>query len=171
MTCASPLASSCDGLLVPGGPAPSLPLPPSPSCSPAPLEGGTFLVMVPFCSVSPGLRTLPHHQGPCLFSAAPPVQGLWAPSTVLGTAWPKYEGWDPLWEHETTSFSMTQHNPSSPVKIRKGGRGEGETEEENGEETTDPNQSIIQRIQHNQREKTEGTEGSIKNNIDLRKPF
>ena len=125
-TCASPLASPHDGVLVPGGPAPSLPLPPSPSCSPAPLEGRTFLVMVPFCSVSPGLRTLPHHQGPCLFSAAPPVQGLWAPSILLGTAWLKYEGWDPLWGHETTSFSMTQHNPSSPVKIRNGRRGGGE---------------------------------------------
>ena len=82
--------------------------------------------MVPFCSVSPGLRTLPHHQGPCLFSAAPPVQGLWAPSILLGTAWLKYEGWDPVWGHETTSFSMTQHNPSSPVKIRNGRRGGGE---------------------------------------------
>ena len=66
---------------------------------------------------------------------------------------------------------MTQHNPISPVKIRKGGRGEGEKEEDNGEETKDLSQSIIQRVQHNQREKTEGTEGSIKNNIDLRKPF
>lgn len=113
-TCASPLASPCDGLLVPGGSAPSLPLPPSPRCFPAPLEGHTFLVVVPFCSVSPGLRTLPHHQGPCLFSAAPPVQGFWAPSALLGTAGSKYEGWDPLWGHETSSFSMTQHNPSSP---------------------------------------------------------
>ena len=58
-----PLASPRDGLLVPGGPAPSLPLPPSPSCSPAPLEGHTFLVMVHFCSVSPGLRTLPASSG------------------------------------------------------------------------------------------------------------
>ena len=113
-TCSSPLASPPDGVLVPGSPAPSLPLPPSPSCSPAPLEGRTFLVMVPFCSVSPGLRTLPHHQGPCLFSAAPPVQGLWTPSSLLGAAWPKYEGWDPLWGHETSSLSVTQHNPSSP---------------------------------------------------------
>ena len=71
-TCASPLASPRDGVLVPGGPAPSLPLPPSPSCSPASLEGCTFLVMVPLCSVSPGLRTFPHHQGPCLCCSSSP---------------------------------------------------------------------------------------------------
>ena len=67
---------------------------------------------------------------------------------------------------------MTQHNPSSPVKVRKGGRVEGDKEDKNGEETTDPKQLILQKDPNvNQREKTEGTEGSIKNNIDLRKPF
>ena len=48
---------------------------------------------------------------------------------------------------------MTQHNPSSSVKIRKIERGEGEREEENGEDTKDPNQSISQKDPTYTREK------------------
>ena len=53
--------------------------------------------------------------------------------------------WAGCSKNEETVVPEEGVNPSSPVKIRKGGRGEGETEEENGEETKDPNQSIFQK--------------------------
>ena len=66
---------------------PQASLSPSPSCSPAPLEGHTFLVVVHFCSVSPGLRTLPASSGAlsllCCSSCPGPLGTLCPPGHSL----------------------------------------------------------------------------------------
>ena len=57
---------------------------------------------------------------------------------------------------------MTQHNPISPVKIRKGGRGEGEREEENGEETKDSINQSFKGIQYTREKKLKGLKEALK---------
>ena len=53
-------------------------------------------------------------------------------------------GGTPYGDMKQAASRLHSTTPVPPVKIRKGGRGEGEKEEENGEETKDPNQSIFQ---------------------------